>query len=158
MIIHEDGIRTVVLAAMCLEAIINLYGVMQKSSKHYDKYLDKLSHKQKWVVVPKYFTAEEFPTDGQAFEALGKLLTFRNEIVHSKPTNVDITGKDGLGAVNDEISEQDQTYTRNTRNAMKALLLCTGELHRISPDFRPLHYYQPSHLDEYEELANAAGL
>lgn len=75
---------TVVFSAMTTESYINEYAIENFSRSFFDRYLDKLDVKSKWVVYPKLVTGKEIDRESQAFESLGKLMALRNRLVHDK--------------------------------------------------------------------------
>jgi hypothetical protein len=94
--VDRSGTIVIVFAAMCLEALIYDYGVRYTSKNFFDRYLDKLSHKSKWVVVPRIVTGESLDTGSQAFEQLQKLIQDRNNLVHNESTEVPIHNDEEL--------------------------------------------------------------
>ena len=82
--IVEAAMITIVFAAIAAEAYIYDYAASHLGDKYVEKHLDKLSLRSKWVVVARIVAGYNIDTDGQAFESLGCLTQFRNEIVHHK--------------------------------------------------------------------------
>ena len=84
--IEYSAIVTVVFSLMTIESFINTYAIEHFSKSHFDKYLDKLDLKSKWVIYPKLIANKQINTHSQAFELLGDLITLRNRLVHAKPS------------------------------------------------------------------------
>ena len=78
------GNIVIIHCAMCLESFINDYCVIKRSSRYFKSNIEMMDLRAKWIVVPKLITDKEIPTDGLAFERIGKLISSRNSLVHPK--------------------------------------------------------------------------
>ena len=112
----------IVFAAMCLEAFIYDYAAQNFSGHFVRVYLDKLDLKSKWVIIPQLVTGKKFDTEGEAFQLLGKLVGYRNEIVHAKSKSW--PSYDGLKKpIKGKACGEDKlTMVKNSCKAIKELL------------------------------------
>ena len=76
------GLKTIVFAAMCIEAAAFDFAATQLSDSYAQRYLDKLDLVSKWVVVPKLICGRSLKESGPSLNALRVLVRARNALVH----------------------------------------------------------------------------
>ncbi len=79
---------TIVFSASAVEGYIYDYAARNLTDNFVEAHIDKLSVISKLIVVTKLVTGKDFPKEGQTFELINKLIKDRNDIVHSKSTNL----------------------------------------------------------------------
>lgn len=82
--VQKQRVISVIFGALCLESLIYDYATRVFSDTYIKKYLDELNLKAKWIIIPKLVMGKDFPTDGHAFQNLGRLARERNALIHSK--------------------------------------------------------------------------
>ena len=117
---------------MAIEAYIYDYGARHLSDTFMKRYVDKLDLTSKWAVVPRLVAGQAFPTDGQGFEALGRLVSDRNALVHHKSRAIDLDAVEP-GAGSDDLS----SVRAATTNAVAALDLLSRDIRSLDPDEGP---------------------
>ena len=132
--IEQHSIISVVFCVMTLESFINNYMVENISKSYFQKYLDKLDLKSKWVIFPRLVNGKEFSTDSQAFEDFGNLISLRNRIIHDKPRKKKLF----------ELDEKDMVYENDAKNAINAVREMIGQLSKIDSNI------ETDWLDEVE--------
>jgi hypothetical protein len=83
--IQRHAMSAVTFSAMALESYINLYGAENFGATYFEKYLDKLELRSKWVIVPRLVTGKALDTASHAFSLFSDLVGLRNRLVHDKP-------------------------------------------------------------------------
>ena len=83
--IRRYAASAVLFSVMTLESYVNGYALDRFSRSYFDKYLDKLDLKSKWVVYPKLVSGNDMDTGSKAFASFTKLIALRNRLVHDKP-------------------------------------------------------------------------
>lgn len=124
-----------VFSALCLESLINDYGIIKTSSSYFKNYLDKLDTVSKWVIIPKVIMGKSISTDGDAFQLLKDLYSKRNRLVHPKSKIFD--NKD------DKIIEEFAGATKAVKVGILAIREATKELYKIDESFKYLKFYKP---------------
>lgn len=122
-------------SALCLESLINDYGIIKTSSTYFKNYLDKLDTASKWVVIPRIINGTSIPTDGKAFELIKDLYSRRNKLVHPKSTLVDNQGEN---MVNDFFE-----VGKSARVSILAVKEATKALYDLDKSFKYLSFYKP---------------
>ena len=80
---------SVLYEALAAEAYINYYGSKRLGLEYFKNRLDKLDFINKYLVVTKLITGNEFPTSEHIFEKLQDLHSARTKLVHSKSVQYD---------------------------------------------------------------------
>ncbi|MEZ5357413.1 MAG: hypothetical protein R3F48_01190 [Candidatus Zixiibacteriota bacterium] len=99
----EYGTITVILAVICIEALIYEYAAINLSDSYAKKYLENLNICSKWVVIPKLVTGKAFPVEKQGYEQLKKLVKYRNSLVHTKTAPYDPNIKYDIEGTKDKL-------------------------------------------------------
>lgn len=75
---------TLLLAASCVEAVINLYLAFKATPEQF-AVLERAAFLEKWTVIPSLFVpGYTFPKDGELYQDLKRLHARRNSLVHLK--------------------------------------------------------------------------
>ncbi|MBN1364987.1 MAG: hypothetical protein JW976_09310 [Syntrophaceae bacterium] len=131
------GYTTIIFSTMCLESLINDYGIINTSVKHFTNYLDKLDLISKWIILPKIICGQSIDTNGKGFELLKKLVSYRNKMVHPKSKQ--------LISFNDEenvLSEDIASVIKFTPISIQTIKEITNELYKIDSNFYYLENYK----------------
>lgn len=120
------GIKTIVFAAMCIEAAAFDFASTQLGDSYAELYLDKLDLISKWVVIPKLVSGKSFQEAGAALNALRILVRARNKLVHQKSMPFDIEGKNLASML-----KADEAFPNDVHNAFKAVVLLSLELSQL---------------------------
>ncbi|MCL1480500.1 MULTISPECIES: hypothetical protein [unclassified Marinobacter] len=115
------NVSAIIFSAMVVEAFIFHYASEHLGKRYFLDNLDRLDIKAKWLVVPRLVLGKEINKGGQAYEALSKLVSDRNYLVHHKD------GKD-RGGYSFDFYEKVRV---GADNAMKALTLLFAELDQL---------------------------
>jgi hypothetical protein len=78
------AIATVVFAAMTLEAYVYDYAARRLTDNFVLEHLDRLDIPSKLTLVVRLLTGRVFPTDGDAWFLLKRLIKERNSLIHNK--------------------------------------------------------------------------
>ena len=124
--IQDSAIVTVVFSLMTIESFINNYAIKHFSRSYFDKYLDKLDIKSKWIIYPRLITGKQINTHSQAFELLGDLITLRNRLVHDKPSVKRLTIKN--------FEDFNRATELDAKNAVNAVRMLVTELAKVDPN------------------------
>ncbi|MBQ0834374.1 hypothetical protein [Marinobacter sp.] len=116
-----NNVSAIIFSAMVVEAFIFHYAAEHVGKRYFLDNLDRLDIKAKWLVVPRLVLGKEIDKGGQAYEALSKLVSDRNYLVHHKD------GKDRAGYSFDFYEK----VSVGADNAMNALLLLFTELDQL---------------------------
>ncbi|HSH52336.1 MAG TPA: hypothetical protein VK982_11495 [Bacteroidales bacterium] len=81
---RTQNLTAIVFTFIFLEALIYDYCATFTSDNFVKKYIDKLDFISKWVLIPKFVSGSQFPTDSQSFEYLQRLKKERNDLMHFK--------------------------------------------------------------------------
>lgn len=122
--IQRYSLMTVVFCVMTLESYINEYAITKFSKSYFDKYLDRLDLKTKWIIIPKLKTGIQLDEKSKAFKLFSETLKIRNKIVHDKSKIID-TSK---SFYYDWITEE---HAKKAINAVNKMLI---ELTKIESD------------------------
>jgi len=160
--VTKYAIVVVVFSALAVESYIYDYAARNLSDTFAKKYLDRLDLLSKWVIVPRLVTGREFPTGGQAFALLRKLVQRRNALVHNKTKPVPNDPEQYL-----ELVEKSQNAVTEmlllAKEAIEALGQLAEVLENLDPEeFTSIIFGSPigknansqsySFLDEFPEL------
>lgn len=131
------GAITVVFSAMCLEALINDYCVLKKSSNYFKKYINKLDTVSKWLIVPNLITGKAISTDGQTFQLIKELFALRNDLVHPKSKELE-----SLEYTNNTLLQDIKDFVFKVPQCYRAIKEATFELNKIDNEFQYLDDYK----------------
>ncbi len=120
----EHGIKAIVFSSMCVESAINNYAGTQLGDKYAQQHLDKLNVQSKWVVIPKLVCGRSIDKSGPAFNALGKLIKARNELVHNKSKELNPTNPN-LKTI---LEKGEQDFKIGFESSLKTLCLLRMEM------------------------------
>jgi len=125
----EQGITTIVFAALYLEALIYDYAASMIGDAYTNEHLDKLDFVSKWIVIPRIVTSEQ-PDKGQDwFRRLKQLSKARNGLVHMKSRR---------GMPISELSQYlvsaETELVENVENAFLAMYDCPKKIGRLDPE------------------------
>lgn len=120
------GLKTIVFAAMCLEAAAYDFAATQLSDAYAQQYLDKLDLLSKWVVVPKLICGKSLKESGPALNGLRTLIRTRNALVHQKSLPFDPEGKNVAAAM-----KSANAFPGNVHNAFMVVVLLSLELNDL---------------------------
>jgi hypothetical protein len=116
------NVSAIIFSAMVVEAFIFHYAAERMGKRFFLDNLDRLDIKAKWLVVPRLVLGKEIDKGGQAYEALSKLVSDRNYLVHHKD------GKDRAGYSFD-FYEKVRVGADNAMNALSLLFTELDQLH-----------------------------
>jgi hypothetical protein len=115
------AVTTIVFCSMTLESYINHYGSTNLSKTYFDKYLDKLDLKAKWIIVPRLITGKQVNPGCKAFAQFSNLITLRNKLVHDKAK----VKKESLP------EEKDSLWDSDAEESLECVKLMIAELKLI---------------------------
>lgn len=139
MQIRIFGNITAVFSALCLEALINDYCIINKSLSYFNNHIDKLDPASKWLLIPKIIIGKEIPTDGQAYELLKALYSYRNSLVHPKSKEIEPID---INSDNNQLSNDFVDFISNVSKCYAAIRYSTKELKGLDPNFKYLNDYE----------------
>ena len=87
----RSAVKSIVFAAMCVESAINNYGGTYLGDNYFNKHLAGLDVVSKWVVIPKLVCGNSIDKSGPAFSSLKALIACRNELIHNKSHEIDLS-------------------------------------------------------------------
>jgi|GEM_PF-5809040 len=120
----------IVFSLMTLESYITSYAVMKLHSKaYYVDYLDHLKLSAKWVIIPRLAVNKQISTSSRGFIYFRNLLSYRNEIIHEKP--VDMDSESYIKKVLSKTAPNPETQPRTAIEAVKEML---KELKKVDHD------------------------
>jgi hypothetical protein len=118
----------IVFAAFYLEGRFYRYGAKHLSASYYEKYLDKLDLKAKYVIIPQLVTGKKMDTSSETFYMLSETVEARNRLAHPK-----LIG-------NKKSKEEDMNKEKGEFNALtKSAHLAYKTLEAISIEFDKLN-------------------
>jgi hypothetical protein len=120
------GIKTIVFAAMCVEAAAYDFSAIQFGDRYAAQYLDKLDLVSKWVVAPRLLSGKSLREHGPALNALRSLVRVRNRLVHSKSVAY---GPETLAKTMRDNSQD--PFSADVHNAFKVLVLLALEMKEL---------------------------
>ncbi|RMR28024.1 hypothetical protein ALP36_200153 [Pseudomonas syringae pv. coriandricola] len=117
------GIKTIVFAAMAIEAAAFEYAAMSLGDQMAKK-LDKMDLEGKWMIATRLACGQSFQINSPAINGLKGLVSARNALVHHKSSPRDRAGKSAVKMMKRWADfEKDQVP-----NAFKTLVLLSLEL------------------------------
>lgn len=119
--IQRLAMITVVFSSMTLESYINYYGTERFSKSYYEKYLDNLNLKGKWVIVPSLANGKQINTDSEAFDLLNELISLRNKLVHDKTKYIRIAKEMDIDWVTEEDASLSTRAVEKIFNELKSI-------------------------------------
>ncbi|HNW89612.1 MAG TPA: hypothetical protein PKN48_08100 [Bacteroidales bacterium] len=115
------AITTIIFSAMTLESYINYYGSQKLPKNYFEKHLDNLDLKSKWIVLPRLITGQEIDLGGKAFALFSELISLRNKLVHDKYKII----KESLP------EEKDSLWETDAYSSIECVKLMINELKKI---------------------------
>jgi len=123
----KNAVIAIVFSAMYLEAFIYDYAAISLGDKYVKDHLDRLDLVSKWILVPRLVTGKEISKSDHAFEALKKLNSARNSLVHLKSC---ATPK-GDSTLVEYLEKSEEDFIENTSNCRKTIEFCLRALCNI---------------------------
>ncbi|MBU2884800.1 hypothetical protein KO507_03360 [Gilvimarinus agarilyticus] len=131
----EAGVKTILFAALCVEASINDYAAWQLGDSYFEKHLANLDVASKWVVIPKLVCGKEINKSGAGYAELKALIRSRNELAHNKSKHLDINNPQ----LPSKLEARTTKFYGSAHAAYKTLLLISLEFDQlVGPHFNPL--------------------
>ena len=115
----EAGVKTILFAALGIEAGINDYAAWQLGDSYFDKHLSSLDVLSKWVVIPNLVCGKSIDKSGPAYSALKKLITSRNDLAHNKSRHLDLSAPNLV----EKLEKRSADFDANIYNAYRAIVL-----------------------------------
>jgi len=109
--IGECRVISIIFSALCLEAFINHYAINKFPRPFFDKYLEKLPIKTKWILIPRLVTGDSFGMGSKPIAELKKLFNLRDKLVHFKTCVYDTVEEYVQKEKKDEIISEQNTKT-----------------------------------------------
>ncbi len=121
---HLSGIKTIVFAAMAIEAAAFEFSASILGDKVARDYLDKMDLEGKWMIGTRLAYGQSLDIDGPAINGLRSLVKARNALVHHKSKR-----ENEAGTVSKAMrTEWAQFEKDQVPNAFKTLVLLSLEL------------------------------
>lgn len=141
----SSGIKTIVFAAMAIEAAAFEYAAMSLGDKMAEK-LDRMDLEGKWMIATRLACGQSFQVNSSAINGLKSLVSARNALVHHKSSPRDSAGKSVAKMMKRWTDfEKDQVP-----NAFKTLVLLSLELNALpNTIIGPLPYYKKPRFPEF---------
>jgi hypothetical protein len=139
----EAGVKTILFAALSIEAAINDYAGWQLGDSYFDNHLSSLDVLSKWVVIPNLVCGKSIDKSGPAYSALKKLITSRNELTHNKSRHLDLSVPDLAG----KLEKRSADFDANIYNAYRAIVLLSLTMDKLVG-----HVYNP--LKSFDRKVN----
>jgi len=134
----EAGVKTILFAALSLEAAINDYAAWQLGDKYFDAHLSSLDVASKWLVIPKLVCGKSLDKSGPAYCALKKLISARNELVHNKSKHLDINDP----KLHLKLEKRSENFDANIINSYRAIVLLSLSMDKIiGAQFNPIRSF-----------------
>lgn len=131
----EAGVKTILFAALCVEASINDYAAWQLGDNYFEKHLANIDVASKWVVIPKLVCGKEINKSGAGYAGLKELIRSRNALAHNKSKHLDVNDPQLPG----KLEARTRKFYDSAHAAYKALLLISLEFDQlVGPQFNPL--------------------
>lgn len=124
----QAKIKAIVFSAMCVEAAINNYAGAQLGDNYYEKHLASLDVVSKWVVIPRLICGNSLDKSGPAFASLKKLIVARNNLIHNKSYEMDVS--DPIEFLN-KLDKRALAFEDNFNNSLRALYLLSMEMNYV---------------------------
>gem|GEM_PF-3396389 len=123
----EAGVKTILFAALSVEAAINDYAAWQLGDSYFDKHLSSLDVLSKWVVIPTLVCGKSIDKSGPAYSSLKKLITSRNELAHNKSKHLDISDPN----LTEKLEKRSADFDANIYNAYRAIVLLSLTMDKL---------------------------
>lgn len=129
------GIKTILFAALSIEAAINDYAGWQLGDNFFDSHLSNLDVLSKWVVIPRLVCGESIDKSGPAYSALKKLVNSRNKLAHNKSRDLDLSDPNW----EEKLVRRSNNFDSDVYNAYRAIVMLSLTMDRIvGAQFNPL--------------------
>ena len=125
--LFESGVKTILFAALSVEAGINDYAGWQLGDSYFDKHLSSLNVLSKWVVIPKLVCGNSIDKSGPAYSALKKLIRARNNLAHNKSRNLNL----GEPHLADKLEKRTNDFNENIHNAYRTIVLLSLTMDKV---------------------------
>ena len=122
-----SGIKTIVFAAMAIEAAAYEFSASILGDKVAKDYLDRMDIVGKWMIGPRLVCGQSLNAEGPAITGLKNLVSARNALVHHKSKPRDKAGK----AVKAMMEKWAKFERDQVPNAFKTLVLLSLELEAL---------------------------
>lgn len=137
----KSGIKTIIFSALSLEAGINDYAAWQLGDSYFEKHLSSLDVLSKWIIIPNLICKKSIDKSGPAYCALKKLITARNELVHNKSKNFDLSAPNLMS----KLEQRSLNFDANIMNSYRTIVLMSLTMDRlIGNQFNPLKSFDKS--------------
>jgi len=127
--IHQSYIKIIIFAGLAVEAYIYDVAAIELTDKFVLKHLDKLSVQDKYVVIARIISGKNIDTSKEWYSLLKKMISARNDLVHSKTKAVDGARLNSDPEYFNLITKDDSKIT--PKEAIKLLFLITEEIQRL---------------------------
>lgn len=122
----KAAIKTIVFAAMSLEASIYDLAAIHLTDDYVKQYLDKLDLLSKWLVIPRLLCGKSLDEQGPAIQALRGVIKSRNSLVHHKSIPVELNA-----AAFEKARKSINQIGSDAHVAYQSLVLASLELHAV---------------------------
>ena len=85
---YSSAIASVAFQAFAVEAYINFYGAKKLGKSTFNDHYERISIKDKIVIIPRIATSRDFPKGEKIYELVKKLFTQRDKLVHHKGKSI----------------------------------------------------------------------
>lgn len=141
----EAGVKTILFAALSVEAAINDYAAWQLGDSYFDKHLSSLDVLSKWVVIPKLVCGKSIDKSGPAYSSLKKLISARNDLAHNKSRHLNLSDPD----LAEKLEKRSKDFDANVYNAYRAIVFLSLTMDKVVG-----HRYNP--LKSFDRKVNHA--
>ena len=124
------AMKTIVFAAMAVEAAIFDLAAIHLSDEYALKYLDKIDLFGKWAIVPKLICGKSLDLNAPAMNGLSSLIKDRNALVHYKSSPMPKNTREAYERLQREGAALFEQFLRNAENAMQTIVLLSLEVDR----------------------------
>jgi hypothetical protein len=139
----KAGVKTILFAALGVEAAINDYAAWQLGDNYFDTHLSSLDVLSKWVVIPKLVCGKSIDKSGPAYSALKQLITARNDLVHNKSRHLDLSAPN----LTEKLEKRSKGFDANIYSAYRAVVLLSLTMEKLLG-----HRYNP--LKSFDRKVN----
>jgi hypothetical protein len=122
-LLSEHSVVAIMFAALSVEAFINHYGITHLTRPFFKKHLDRMSIRDKWVIIPRLTVGKAIDTNGQPYQRLCTLFTLRDKLVHFKSPEFSP----------DSIRTSDIIGLSEAENAIEAVRTLVAALNEVDP-------------------------
>lgn len=134
----DKGVKTILFAALSVEAAINDYAAWQLGDSYFDAHLSSLDVVSKWVVIPKLVCGKSIDKGGPAFSSLKRLIRTRNELTHNKSRHLDLSDP----GLHKKMEKRSLVFDADILNAYKSVVLLSLTMDKlIGSQFNPLRTF-----------------